>query len=337
MMRRALVMGCAGLALAAPVAAVAAGGPVPPEQGGASASAPGSGVDYAVYGAGVSDTLVKRVLRADGRVQRSARLAGSFGIPAAAYDNTTTGASADGRTLVLAGMLNNNNSVYPPTHTRLIVLDGERLSVRERVTLPGYYAVDAVSPNGRWLYLIHQASTTDLTRYEVRAYDLAARRLLPAPVIDPRERGKPMQGMPVTRAVSADGRWAYTLYQGNSGPFIHALDTQRRAAVCVDLPAMVGANFSGLKLTLAGGMLTVGRDGRPLALVDTRTFAITRPGVRSQASPARHAAAARHGGGASGLPWLLVAIPILVFVAFRQRKRRRGRLAEPVTVARERA
>src|SRR5207248_3337256 len=47
----------------------------------------------------------------------------------------------------------------------------------------------------------------------------------------------PMSGAPITRATTRDGRWAYTLYlRGNGRAFIHALDTTRRAAVCVDLP-----------------------------------------------------------------------------------------------------
>jgi len=67
----------------------------------------------------------------------------------------------------------------------------------------------------------------------VRAYDLAARRLLPEPVVDPREPGEKMQGLPMTRATSADGRFAYTLYERPRGaPFIHALDTVRGSAAC---------------------------------------------------------------------------------------------------------
>ena len=44
-----------------------------------------------------------------------------------------------------------------------------------------------------------------------------------------------MTGVPVTRLPSPDGRWDYTLYQSAEHPFVHALDTQRRTAVCIDL------------------------------------------------------------------------------------------------------
>ena len=46
-----------------------------------------------------------------------------------------------------------------------------------------------------------------------------------------------MAGYPMTREVSADGRWHYTLYNGTEGhPFIHALDTTGPRAKCIDLP-----------------------------------------------------------------------------------------------------
>ena len=48
------------------------------------------------------------------------------------------------------------------------------LHVIRRLTLPGSYTVDAISPDGRWLYLIHYTARRNLLRYEVRAYDLPA-------------------------------------------------------------------------------------------------------------------------------------------------------------------
>ena len=48
-----------------------------------------------------------------------------------------------------------------------------------------------------------------------------------------------MDGYPLTRVTSADGRWVYTLYQnGGVGgyPFIHALDTVRGVAHCIGVP-----------------------------------------------------------------------------------------------------
>ena len=117
-------------------------------------------------------------------------------------------------------------------------LDTRRLKVLDTVTLDGTFTFDALSPDGRQMYLIEYTSPRDLTQYSVRAYDLERERLLPEPIIDPNESGEEMAGFPQTRATSPDGRWAYTLYESaerDHPPFIHALDTKRGTAVCIDL------------------------------------------------------------------------------------------------------
>ena len=46
-----------------------------------------------------------------------------------------------------------------------------------------------------------------------------------------------MKGSPLTRTWSPHGRWVYTLYENPGGyPFIHALDTKRGVAHCIQLP-----------------------------------------------------------------------------------------------------
>src|SRR4051812_11245975 len=299
-MRRALIIaGCAiGLATVAPRGAGADGGPVPPVQGGAGVTAPGDNATYYALGAGRS-TVVERMRRTDGVVERSRVLPGRFGVPGVAYDGTNTGVSADGRTLVLAQTIRR----YPVRRTRLVILDTHELGVRARVTLPGWFSVDAISPTGRWLYFIHYTSQNNATRYEVRGYDLEARRLLAKPIVDAREPEEKMQGIPVTRTASADGRWVYTLYQrGSEAPFVHALDTQRRRAVCVDLPpAAITEDLSTVRLALDGhSTLRIERNGAPLALIDTRTFAV-RPAPVARAETA----AAPTSDGGSNVPWPL--------------------------------
>jgi hypothetical protein len=263
---------------------------------------------------------------ADGKLERSSRLSGSFGVAGAANDGSTTGLSADGRTLVLAGMV----STFSPKRTTLVVLDTRRLVARARIALPGYYTVDAISPTGRWLYLIHYVSPNqDITRYEVRAYDVPGRRLMREPVIDPRDHGEAMLGVAVTRAMSADGRWAYTLYdRSGSTPFIHALDTERRAAVCVDLPAIPGQDVFSAQLALenGGGSLRVERSGSPLAIVNTRTFAVRTPGAGRLPAAARRASSTPEGGG----PWWALGaalVAALGAVAALRRRSRRARSA----------
>ena len=87
------------------------------------------------------------------------------------------------------------------------------------------------------MFLIQYVQTQNDSRYRVRAYDLTVNRLVAGAIVDKSEPGEAMTGSPVARTMSADGSWAYTLYQrgGNAKPFIHALDTVHRIAFCLDL------------------------------------------------------------------------------------------------------
>jgi len=258
-MRRAVLMTLCGLWLIGASDALAAGGPVPPVLGGSGVSATSSPFNFIALAAG-PDTLVERVRRVSGTVGDTALVHGSFGVPAVSYDGSSTGLSADGRTLVLAG------AVGLTTPTQLVVLNTSPLGKRASIVLNGAYLVDAISPDGRWLYLIHYRSLNNISDYEVRAYDLVRGQLLPKPIVDPREPDEKMTGLPVTRTMSPDGRWAYTLYfRGGGAPFIHALDTAAGRAFCVDLPANLA--------------------------MDTRTFAVrTVKSGPQPAPPARHPA-----------------------------------------------
>jgi hypothetical protein len=243
-------------------------------------------------------TLVARIQLADARVTGYRYLPGNYTVPAVAYDGTPGGLSADAKTLVLL----EPRAAFPRARTRLAVLDALTLKRRGHVTLRGDFSFDAVSPDGALLYLVHYLSPRDPTRYEVRAYDLERGRLLPEPVVDPREPGEEMRGIPLTRAASADGRWAYTLYGGTGEPFVHALDTAGLTARCIDLDALAGRDLNGARLALSGGTLAVRMRGRVVAAIDTHSLAV-REAVAT-ATPAR-------GGDGAGVPWL----PLLAAVA----------------------
>jgi hypothetical protein len=139
------------------------------------------------------------------------------------------------------------------------------------VRLKGSFSFDALSPDGRSLYLIeHLYSNEDPTHYRVRFYDLRRGALSPKVITDKASWDTDMQGMPVSRLGHAG--WAYTLY-GGSGPrpFIHALDTRRAAAVCIFMPwKHQPENVFEYRLQRNGdGHLVVrGPRGRALAVVD---------------------------------------------------------------------
>jgi hypothetical protein len=152
----------------------------------------------------------------------------------------------------------------------------------------------------------------------VRAYDLQAGALVPKPITDPAETSDKMRGAPITRLLSVDGRWAYTLYDGAAGtPFVHALDTATSRAHCIDLPMLAGnRNLWALRFTRGpDAQIRIGASGEQLALVDTRTFAASVPAVHAPAN---------------SRPWLiaaaLAALSLLVAVAA-TRRRFRGRPA----------
>jgi hypothetical protein len=296
-------------------------------------------------------TVVGRVKRDGGRLARSWYLRGSWFVPAVSYDFSPGGLSADGRTLVLS----RRTRTYPPPVSRFAILDTRR-SFRWRgrgrpprtrrffdyVDLRGDFSFGAISPDGSTLYLIQRylppsSGPNYITNYKVRAVDLGSGRLLPRPIVDPKQPDERMQGLPITRAASPDGRWAYTLYDGDERePFIHALDTVGRRAVCIALPQLedyrnlfmlkMRLDRGGRRLTVMSGPppprrlppLSQGRpvstpEPRPLLTVDTRSFEVERP--------------ASLAASANDLPWLPLGAATLVvlFGLAWQAGRKRGR------------
>jgi hypothetical protein len=266
----------------------------------------GSGSRYVTLAAN-RGTVVARIEVRGGEIATSRLLRGSFTIPAVAYDGSPSGLSADGRTLVLV----RPRVVFPQRQTTFSIVDTQALRVRDVFALEGDFSFDAISPDGSTVYLIHYLSPRDLTRYEVRAFDPASGRLLPGPVVDPSEPDERMAGMPISRATSPDGRWAYTLYDGNQHePFIHALDTVGRRAVCIDLPQLEDRRnlfLLALKTEQRGQELAVisGQPDSPgtesLLSVDTESFEV---------EPTSRAT-----GVDSDLPWLPIGV-VMVSLLF---------------------
>jgi hypothetical protein len=294
------------LAMAAPSGALAAGGPVEPVQSSYIGTA-GSPFRYGAFDSG-GNTVVKLKEAGARAAVPALRIRGRYGIPGVDYSGSMTGLSSDGRTLILAQI-----ATRTPHATRLLVLGTAPLRIRTRLTLPGWSTVDAISPDGRWLYLIHYASS-DITKYEVLAYDLPAHRLLPQPVVDPKERDEAMTGVPINRVMSAGGRWAYTLYLRPTGvPFIHALDTTHQRAVCVDLRPLANVDISSGHLVLLPGGTTLRLDagGTTQVSVDTQTFRVSAGGPNSAAAVVN---SPTHGRRAtprsSDVPWELIVLAI---------------------------
>jgi len=277
---RVLPVVAAGLVLASFAAPGAGADGLPVlnvDVGASGVAAPGGTVRYVTVTVG-KQTLVEATRRDGGQIVRMQAWPGTWTIPAVAYDGSAGGLSADRRTLVLI----EPRTSFPRAQTRLLVVNAHNLASATVILLDGDYSFDAVSPNGSRLFLIHYLSVIDPTRYEVRAYDVARRKLVAKPVVDPRDAAEKMRGNPLSRVMSPDGRVAYTLYDGNGHPFVHALDTATSTARCVDLDGLPRQLLWSLRLHLgsSGTVLTVDRGTRTFASLDTRTW---QPTVRAAA------------------------------------------------------
>jgi hypothetical protein len=306
-MARCVLLAVALLALPAP--AFGAGGPVIGMDAGLSGVTARGLPDRYVAMQSLRGTTIARIERDGGRVVVARHFPRGLVIPIVAYDGTATGLSADGRALVATHALRRRSE--------FTVLETKRLKRRATITLRGRFTLDAVSRDGGLLYLIEAKGE----RYAVRAYHVGARELLPEPIVDPDEPDEPMQGAPLTRTMSRDGRWAYTLYDGGDHPFIHALDTEEASAQCIDLHELAGRD------DLLAMRLAVGRDGaiavrhvqerRPLLVVDPRSFAV-RPAAVAPPAVAEDRAA---------WPLAVAGLAVLALMAGAARRVRRRRPA----------
>src|SRR5689334_7577814 len=201
-MKRALVLGVVLAALLAGSAGAA--GPSP----GIAFGSPGvvshdGKVRYVALRAGIG-TLVEAVSTRTGMV-RSRFLKGFYGLPMVAYDRSMGGLARNGKTLIV-------NSPGE-RRTRFLVLDPRTLKVHSRIALSGNFGFDALSPDGSVMYLIQiRNNPNGPIAYDVRALNVNTGQLYPGAIVDRREPNEKMAGIPMTRAGSDDGSWAYTLY-----------------------------------------------------------------------------------------------------------------------------
>ena len=209
MSRRVLIILLSALAAAVTTPLAAGdGGPAPGFAGGTGVATRDGRTHYVtVYG---GDGTVVEAIDRHGTVLRYNWLPGNLGIPLVANDGSAGGLTRDGKHLVLASYAD------WPAFTQFAVLKTTSFLAVRNITLNGYWSFDALSPDGRTLYLIQYFLRQNSQRYLVRAYDLTHGRLYKQPVSDRIEKGT-MTGWPVTRATSADGAWVYTLYLKGSG------------------------------------------------------------------------------------------------------------------------
>jgi hypothetical protein len=307
-----------------PAAARADGLPVLGLDGNSGVVSPDGGSRYVTFPS-ARGTVISRIRVAGGQVAFYRLIPRRFVVPSVAYDNTASGLSANGRTLVLI----RPRTALGQKRTHLVLVDPLRLRVKRQLVLRGDFSFDAISPDGSKLYLVNYLALSrnnfDPTDYKVRSLDTRTGRLDPRPVVDPREPGEKMGGLPVTRVMSADGRWAYTLYSGSKHPFVHALDTVGNTARCIDLDALTKRDDlfqMKLHLARAGHELQVVKANKPVTLVDTHDFSVSRPRAVAP-RPAPVGAPARH--DVRGLwPYGIALVALIALIAASARPRARA-------------
>jgi hypothetical protein len=134
---------------------------------------------------------------------------------------------------------------------------------RSVIVLRGFYEVEALSRNGKRLFLVHWKNNG----YDLQQLDLATRKLSPTRLDEPDEK---MSGTAVSSVATRDGHWLLTLYSKADGhSFVHALDLRTGLAHCIDLQLV------GDFITLGSTALTLSPDERALYLTNPFVGSVT--------------------------------------------------------------
>src|SRR2546430_5896967 len=143
----------------------------------------------------------------------------AYRLPDATFTGVPGGLSPNGQWLVIESYDVTGEDLPSASHFLLIETPG--LKVKSRIDLAGFFNFDAVSNDGRRLYLIQFVSGK---AYYVRWYDLAIGRLDPNVVFDKNDGANAMSGLRLSGDASANvGRRDSMYLRDHARPFIHAL------------------------------------------------------------------------------------------------------------------
>ncbi len=171
------------------------------------------------------------VAAAGGATPASTRIPGRYWLPVVVAGQGPEGVSGDGGTLVLQGVHGSDGL------SRFALLDTGLATPARTVALKGDFSYDAISPDGRLVFLIQHLPPAGSDHYVVRAYDSATGALREGAIVDKRTPTEAMNGQPLARVATPGGGLVATLYLRRTGePFVHLLDTIDGFALCADLP-----------------------------------------------------------------------------------------------------
>jgi hypothetical protein len=186
-------------------------------------------------------TMVRTLVIEETADARQLRIDGDWQLPTVGMDPVPSGRSLDGSTFVLVQPRPDaySNSTAP---SRFAVIRAPippsvgPLELAKTIELPGQLDFDTLSPDGSTLFVVEHLDDRAGGAYQVRSVDTATGRMDDVPVADKRNVDETMAGRPITQ-LRADGGMVYTLYRGTEHPFVHALNSSDKWALCIDLPA----------------------------------------------------------------------------------------------------
>ena len=262
--------------LGATALGAAAAGPAPAVLIGAPGIAVAGGTHVVTAPSAGGSTHVGLVRDRDGAAIRSRPLPGRLGVPMITFSGLVEGTWSKGRRLVLA------TSIYDdPSHTTFVTLDTRTLAPLRTIRLPGSFAFDAVSPDGRRLYVLqYPGGVQGGVRYVVRSLSLATGRL---------DTGRDRRPDGAGRADERDRAGARVEPERSLG--VHAVQRRRlprvrpRAEHPLANRPLHRPAVEGHRAERARGHPDVGEQGRDahpdrsrsrgvLARIDTRTFRV---------------------------------------------------------------
>ena len=190
---------------------------------------------------------------------------GRWRLPTVGLDPIPRGVSADRSTIVLVEADAEHGAAGGDrTVSRFAVVDA-RLGLANQpriIELPGAFDFDALSPDGKLLYVAEQVPGPLEGRYQVRAVETATGTMRDTIIVDKRNIDEQMAGWPVDQARRADGM-VMTLYRGAEYPFVHALSSVEAWAVCIDLPTR---GFEDVDAGDDWGIVSLGKGKSDLAI-----------------------------------------------------------------------
>ncbi|HVR88942.1 MAG TPA: hypothetical protein VHG53_05280 [Candidatus Limnocylindria bacterium] len=197
---------------------------------------------------GGDSTTIGAIDSGTGTAAESFTVNGRFALPTA-YGAAPSGLSANGKWLVLAAAHPN----VPAATSRFAVVDLIAGRLSRTVTATGDFSFDAISDDGRNVYLVEHLGPP--TQYRVRVADPGGSGLSETPIVDVKVASPSMNGAYHSSVTDPSGQWQFGLYfNPTKGPFIHALNTTQLYAQCVlDLPDAGAGVRSMWSMALAPG------------------------------------------------------------------------------------